>query len=107
VEAGEAVVVGVNRFGDGGDPPVIPAPDFSALERSQVASLGEVRRRRDGAAVERALATLTEAARPYATPGAARAPLMPLVIDAVRARASVGEISDTLAGVWGRYRPGA
>jgi methylmalonyl-CoA mutase N-terminal domain/subunit len=62
------VVVGVNRFGDGGDPPVIPAPDFSALERSQVASLAEVRRRRDGAAVERALAALREAARPYADP---------------------------------------
>jgi methylmalonyl-CoA mutase, N-terminal domain len=34
----------------------------------------------------------------------ARAPLMPLIIDAVRARASVGEISDALAGVWGVYR---
>ena len=105
VEGGETVVVGVNRFGDGEDPPVIPAPDFSALERSQVASLGEVRRRRDGAAVERALAVLGEAARPYAGAGAAREPLMPLVIDAVRARASVGEISDTFAAVWGRYRP--
>jgi methylmalonyl-CoA mutase N-terminal domain/subunit len=105
VEGGETVVVGVNRFGDGEDPPVIPAPDFSALERSQVASLGEVRRRRDGAAVERALAVLGEAARPYAEAGAAREPLMPLVIDAVRARASVGEISDTFAAVWGRYRP--
>ena len=105
VEAGETVVVGVNRFGDGGDPPVIPAPDFSALERSQVASLTEVRRRRDGPAVERALAALGEAAVPYAEPGARRAPLMPLIIDAVRARASVGEISDTFAAVWGRYRP--
>jgi methylmalonyl-CoA mutase N-terminal domain/subunit len=32
---------------------------------------------------------------------------MPLIIDAVRLRASVGEISDTLADVWGRYRPTA
>jgi methylmalonyl-CoA mutase N-terminal domain/subunit len=32
---------------------------------------------------------------------------MPLIVDAVRARASVGEISDTLAAVWGRYRPSA
>ena len=107
VEAGETVVVGVNKFGDGEDPPVIPSPDYSALERAQVASLAEVRRRRDGAAVERALAAVAEAARPYATPGAARGPLMPLIIDAVRARASVGEISDALAGVWGRYRPSA
>jgi methylmalonyl-CoA mutase N-terminal domain/subunit len=107
VEGGETVVVGVNRFGDGEDPPVIPAPDFSALERSQVTSLAEVRRRRDGAAVERALATLREAAVPYGEAGAARDPLMPLVIDAVRARASVGEISDAFAAVWGRYRPTA
>jgi methylmalonyl-CoA mutase, N-terminal domain len=105
VERGETVIVGVNRFGTGEDPPVIPAPDFSRLERDQVARLAEVRRRRDGAAVERSLAALREAAVPYATPGAARTPLMPLVVDAVRARASVGEIADTLAAVWGRYRP--
>ncbi|GLC26516.1 acyl-CoA mutase large subunit family protein [Roseisolibacter agri] len=105
VERGETVIVGVNRFADGEEPPVIPAPDFSALERSQVAQLAEVRRRRDGAAVERALAALREAAVPYAQPGAQRPPLMPLIIDAVRARASVGEISDTFADVWGRYRP--
>ena len=107
VEAGETVVVGVNKFGDAQEPPVIAAPDFSALERSQVAALTAVRRRRDGVAVERALGVLGDAARPYTIRGAARAPLMPLIIDAVRSRASVGEISDTLAGVWGRYRPGA
>ena len=38
--------------------------------------------------------------------GEGRAPLMPLIIDAVRARASVGEIADALGGVWGRYAPG-
>jgi methylmalonyl-CoA mutase N-terminal domain/subunit len=31
---------------------------------------------------------------------------MPLIVDAVRARATVGEISDTLSGRWGAYRPG-
>lgn len=107
VEGGETVVVGVNKFADGQDPPIIPAPDFSALERSQVAALAAVRQRRDGIAVERTLGVLAEAARPYAVPGAAREPLMPLIVDAVRVRASVGEISDTLAGVWGRYRPSA
>ena len=107
VEAGESVVVGVNKFADAQEPPIIPAPDFSALERAQVAALTEVRGRRDAVAVERTLAAIGAAAPPYAVPGAARAPLMPLVVDAVRARASVGEISDTLAGVWGRYRPSA
>ena len=107
VEGGETVIVGVNKFADGEDPPVIPAPDFSALEQDQVGRLAAVRAARDGAAVERALAALREAARPYATPGGERPQLMPLIIDAVRLRASVGEISDTLAEVWGRYRPTA
>lgn len=106
VERGETVVVGVNKFADGEDPPMIPAPDFSALEQSQVARLAAVRAARDGATVERALAALGEAARPYGDASTTTRPeLMPLIIDAVRARASVGEISDTLAGVWGRYRP--
>jgi methylmalonyl-CoA mutase N-terminal domain/subunit len=105
VERGDTVIVGVNRFTDGGDPPVIPAPDFSTLERSQVAALAEVRRRRDAVAVERSLAALREAAAPYAQVGASRPELMALIIEAVRARASVGEISDTFADVWGRYRP--
>jgi methylmalonyl-CoA mutase N-terminal domain/subunit len=107
VERGETVVVGVNRFADGEELPVIAAPDFSALERGQVAGLAEARRRRDSAAVERALATLGVAAAPYAVDGGARGPLMPLVMDAVRARATVGEISDALSARWGAYRPGS
>jgi methylmalonyl-CoA mutase N-terminal domain/subunit len=107
VESGETVIVGVNRFGDGQEPPVIPAPDFSALERTQVAALRAVRSRRDPEGLARALAALREAASGYAGggDGTGRAELMPLIIDAVRARASVGEISDTLAGAWGTYRP--
>jgi len=108
VEHGDTVIVGVNKFADGREPPVIPAPDFSALERAQAARVREVRARRDGAAVERALAGLREAARSYgdgAAAAGARPELMPLIIDAVRARASVGEISDALEAVWGRYRP--
>jgi methylmalonyl-CoA mutase N-terminal domain/subunit len=107
MERGESVVVGVNRFADDAPPPVIAAPDYSALEREQVARLAAVKRERDTAAVRRALAALGTAARTHV--GDARsptAPLMPLVIDAVRARASVGEISDTLAAEWGTYRPG-
>ncbi|HQT97367.1 MAG TPA: hypothetical protein PK416_05735 [Thermodesulfobacteriota bacterium] len=55
------------------------------------------------------LTPITAAAPGYARPGVAgegeRPPLMPLVIDAVRARASVGEISDALRAAWGEYRP--
>ncbi|MDQ6886973.1 MAG: methylmalonyl-CoA mutase family protein [Gemmatimonadota bacterium] len=105
-EAGEAVIVGVNRFGDDRDPPIIPAPDYSALARGQLLRVQELRRTRDAVAVERCLGALREAAGGYIEPGAARAPLMPLIIDAVRARSTVGEVSDALASRWGVYRPG-
>jgi methylmalonyl-CoA mutase, N-terminal domain len=105
VEAGDAVIVGVNKFSDGQDPPVIPAPDFSALERGQVEQLRSVRAARVAARVEATLAALRAAAAAYAEPAAVREPLMPLIVNAVRARASVGEISDTFAAVWGAYRP--
>jgi methylmalonyl-CoA mutase N-terminal domain/subunit len=105
VEAGETVIVGVNRFGDGQDPPVIKSPDYSALERDQVARLAAVRASRDPQRHAAALAAVREAAAQYGSAEASNVPLMPQIIEAVRARASVGEISDTLSGVWGAYRP--
>jgi methylmalonyl-CoA mutase, N-terminal domain len=106
VEAGDTIIVGVNKFGDGQDPPVIPAPDFSRLERSQVEQLSRVKAARDAPRLAHTLAALSTAAEAYSSAPDARAPLMPLLIDAVRARASVGEISETFAKVWGTYRPG-
>ena len=107
VERGETTIVGVNRFTEGTDAPVLASPDYSALEREQVARLHAVRAGRDAAAVSRALAAMGAAALGYTQQGGGLRPhLMPLVIDAVRARASVGEISDTLGAVWGAYRPG-
>jgi methylmalonyl-CoA mutase N-terminal domain/subunit len=98
VESGATAIVGVNKFADGAEPPVIPSPDFSALEREQVLKLAAVRQGRDQARVADTLAALRTAA------GSDNGPhLMPLIIDAVRARASVGEISDTLAACWGTY----
>ena len=106
VEAGETVGVGVNRFADGQDPPIIPAPDFSALEVGQVAGLKEVKASRDNVAVKAALQAIAEIAPEYLPAHVGtRAPLMPRIIDAVRVRASVGEIADTLEKVWGRYQP--
>jgi methylmalonyl-CoA mutase, N-terminal domain len=106
VEAGETVVVGVNRFEDDELPPTIPAPDFSSLEREQVARVRAVRAKRDGRAVDHALAALRAAAPAYERSDATgRSPLMPLIVDAVRARATVGEISDAFRSVWGEYRP--
>jgi methylmalonyl-CoA mutase N-terminal domain/subunit len=103
VEAGQTAIVGVNKFADGAEPPVIPSPDFSALEQDQVRKVGAVRRERDQARVNEALAALRVAAGRDKTEGPVH--LMPLIITAVRARASVGEISDTLAACWGVYNP--
>ena len=105
VERGENIIVGVNRFSDGQEPPSIPTPDYSALERGQVERVRAVRTARDAEAVRRALAVLGTASRGYVATTNDRAHLMPLIIDAVRARATVGEIADTLRDVWSEYRP--
>jgi len=107
VERGETVIVGVNRFGDDGESPALPAPDYSALERLQTRRVREARARRDAPRVGRALDALRTSAACYAerqTVGT-RPSLMPLIVDAVRVRATVGEIAGVLAQVWGRYRP--
>ena len=109
VERGETVVVGVNRFADERPVPVVPVPDYSALEREQVARVEAARDRRDAGAAERALEALRDGASTYRSRHRGlgvlgQAHLMPLIIDAVRARATVGEISDTLESEWGRYR---
>ena len=75
------------------------------LEQGQRDRLAAVRAKRDALAVDASLAAIGAAAPAYAKPGATREALMSLVIDAVRARATVGEISDVLRAVWGEYRP--
>src|SRR5690606_5857517 len=89
VEAGDTVVVGVNRFTSDEPPPVIETPDFGALATEQIARLTAVRRQRDQAAVTTALAAIRHAAD-------GTEPLMPPIVSAVRARATLGEISDVL-----------
>jgi methylmalonyl-CoA mutase N-terminal domain/subunit len=106
VEQGSRVIVGVNQFTDGAEPPIVPAPDFRALEAGQRERVAAVRAKRDKARVTAALAAIRAAAPGYAKAGAPRAPLMPLIVAAVRARATVGEISDELRAVWGEYHPG-
>jgi methylmalonyl-CoA mutase, N-terminal domain len=96
-EAGDRVVVGVNRFTDDSPPLAIATPDFSALETQQRGRLAQVKAGRDSGAVHAALSGLREIA-------AGQGALMPAIITAVRARATLGEISDTLRAVWGVYR---
>ncbi|PYO62665.1 MAG: methylmalonyl-CoA mutase, partial [Gemmatimonadetes bacterium] len=99
IESGESVVVGVNEYGDDQEVPSVPAPDYTALAGAQRRRTADMRGKRDTGNVKRVLGELEGAARDPA------APLMEPILDAVRARATVGEISDVLREVWGVYRP--
>ena len=108
VESGETVVVGVNKFADTKPLVVIPQPDFSELAARQVERVRVLRAARQDASVRDTLSALERVAADYrddAQPER-REPLMPRIIDAVRARATVGEISSALSHQWGQYRPG-
>ena len=99
VSSGRRVVVGVNRFTDAtGDEPLELLHIGPEVEERQLKRLDKVKADRDPQAVG---ATLAEVARLAAEPDAN---LMPPILDAVRAYATLGEIVDTLAGVFGRWR---
>jgi methylmalonyl-CoA mutase, N-terminal domain len=107
VESGATTVVGVNKFVDSGEELVIPAPDYSMLEMGQVKSLANLRSSRNGATVAANLATLKEAARSMAEGDPGNVQMMPHIIDAVRARCTLGEISAAFLEVWGAHSPSA
>jgi methylmalonyl-CoA mutase N-terminal domain/subunit len=100
LERQDTVVVGVNRFQVDESPPRIPAPDYSALERQQRTRVQEVRAARAERRWRAGLKNLEAASREDE-------PLMPFIIEAVRARATVGEISDALRSTWGTFEPTA
>jgi methylmalonyl-CoA mutase N-terminal domain/subunit len=107
VESGESTIVGVNRFTDAGEAPTMPRPDYGRLESDQVARLSERRQRRDALGLSGALAKVRETARTYRddAESVSRRSLMPTIIDAVRARATVGEVADVLREEWGAFVP--
>jgi methylmalonyl-CoA mutase N-terminal domain/subunit len=95
-ERREKVMVGVNEFVQQDDPPIrILYIDDSASE-TQLAKLEALKQRRDRDAVSRALDGMRAAARTTEN-------LMPRILDAVRAYATVGEMCDALREVWGEY----
>jgi methylmalonyl-CoA mutase N-terminal domain/subunit len=96
VDSGEKVVVGVNAFQSKEEPYEILYIDESATA-DQLAALDRVRKSRDARAVEQSLERLRNAA---ADPNANT---MPFIIDAVKAYATVGEVSDALRAVFGTY----
>jgi methylmalonyl-CoA mutase N-terminal domain/subunit len=98
VETGERVIVGVNRFAEDGD--TIPTEILRidpALEREQVERVRALRARRDDAAWRSALDALEARAR-------GRDNLVPAIIDAVLAWATVGEIAGRLRRVFGEHQ---
>ncbi len=97
IEAGRQVVVGVNEYVTEDRIPVIAAPDYSRLADQQRRRLAELRGKRATGKVKHTLSTLEGAAREIG------APLMEPILDAVRARATLGEISDVFRAVWGLH----
>ena len=99
IDSGKDVIVGVNKYKLAKEDPIeILDIDNHAVRDAQVARLAHIRATRDTAAVTAALAALTESAKS----GAGN--LLDLAVKAVRLRATVGEISDALETVFGRYR---
>jgi methylmalonyl-CoA mutase, N-terminal domain len=98
IDSAERVIVGLNKFRVAEEDPYEPLQVDPAIEAQQVARLATLRAERDQAAVDKALDELRNAAR-----GTANC-LYPMK-DALRARATVGEVCDALRDVWGGYVP--
>ena len=105
VERGDTVVVGVNRFSDDVEPPIVPSPDYSSLERAQIERVKQVRLRREPGSARAAIESLRQSASAIASTNARGT--LDLIVEAVRARCTVGEIAGAFKESWGSYRPGA
>ena len=98
VDEGDEVVVGVNDYREGGEQPQTIFSVDRRLVDEQLARLARHRRERDAEAVASTLAALRAAC-------AGEANLMPPILDAVRAYATLGEICGAMREVFGEYRP--
>ena len=97
IESGERVVVGVNRYQSERATPLSILRIDPEVERAQVERLRNLRARRDAARVSAALRQVEDIARTDQN-------LMPPILEAVKAYATVGEISDAMRRVFGEYR---
>jgi methylmalonyl-CoA mutase len=99
IDSGAQTIVGVNRYRVAGEAEIeVLKVDNKAVRESQIAKLARLKVERDPAAVMAALDALTETAR------SGTGNLLERAVDAARAKATVGEISDALEKVWGRHR---
>ena len=98
IDSGQQVIVGVNRFKPDGDRAIdLLRVDNGNVRTLQIDKLKRLRGERDAQAVEARLAALTEAAKGSGN-------LLALAVEAARAKATVGEISEALERAWGRHR---
>ncbi|MDP9330603.1 MAG: methylmalonyl-CoA mutase family protein [Actinomycetota bacterium] len=98
IESGERVVVGVNRFIEAEDKRVELQQISEDEVARQIARVRELRATRDQPAVEKSLAAVADIARGSDN-------LLPPMKEALRARATLGEVSDALRDIFGEYRP--
>jgi len=99
IDSGKDTIVGVNKYRLKKEDAVETLEiDNHAVREAQIARLKEVKAKREGARVEAALAALTKAAE------TGEGNTLALSIEAMRARATLGEVSEALAKVWGRFR---
>jgi methylmalonyl-CoA mutase len=102
IDSGRQAVIGVNKYRpDGAETIDVLKIDNKTVREGQLAKLARLRAERDSSEVERTLSALTAAAG-ESGPGAGN--LLALAVDAARAKATVGEISDALEKVYGRHR---
>ncbi len=99
IEKGNQVVVGVNRFQTAEAATGELLRVNESVRTEQMASLKALRAERDAVAVDAALAKIETAAREP------NAPILPAIVEAVEAYATLGEISDTMRRVFGEYTP--
>jgi len=99
IDSGRETIVGVNKYRREEEEPIdLLEVDNVEVRRKQLLRLDELKRARDGAAVREALEALTLCA------GSGQGNLLDLAVDAARKRATLGEISDALEKVFGRYQ---
>ncbi|WP_448251584.1 methylmalonyl-CoA mutase [Ottowia oryzae] len=99
IDSGKDVIVGVNKYKLKNEDPVeILEVDNVKVRDAQIARLNDIKQKRDSAQVQQALAAITKIAE--GAPGN----LLAAAVDAIRARATVGEVSDAMEKAFGRHR---
>ncbi len=100
IDSGQEVIVGVNKYRPAQDEKIqVRSIDNTQVRTTQIAKLQKLYQSRDNARLQTCLTVLEQCAR------SGQGNLLDLAIQAVRARATVGEISDALERVWGRFKP--